>query len=100
MWDTFIQPRTIDETVLLLAQYGKDARIINGGTDLIIEMERRLRTPQVVIDVSRLPNMAYIREDGDYIRLGAGVSHNQVVGAPLFCLALTALLLVIANFTL
>jgi xanthine dehydrogenase iron-sulfur cluster and FAD-binding subunit A len=66
-----------------LAQYGKDARIINGGTDLIIEMERRLRTPQVVIDVSRLPNMDYIREDGDYIRLGAGVSHNQVVGAPL-----------------
>jgi xanthine dehydrogenase iron-sulfur cluster and FAD-binding subunit A len=83
VWDTFIQPRTIDETVQLLAQYGKGARIINGGTDLIIEIERKLRTPQVVIDVSRLPNMDYVREDGDYIRLGAGVTHNQVVGAPL-----------------
>jgi xanthine dehydrogenase iron-sulfur cluster and FAD-binding subunit A len=81
MWDTFIQPRTVDETVQLLAQYGRDARIINGGTDLIIEMERKLRAPRVVIDVSRLPNMDYIREDGDYVRLGAGVTHNQVVGA-------------------
>jgi xanthine dehydrogenase iron-sulfur cluster and FAD-binding subunit A len=83
MWDTFIQPRTIDETVQLLAQYGQDARIINGGTDLIVEMERKLRTPKVVIDVSRMPNMDYIREEGDYIRLGAGVTHNQVVGSQL-----------------
>lgn len=83
MWDTFIQPRTIDETVQLLSQFGKDARIISGGTDLIIEIERKLRTPRVVIDVSRIPGREYIREDGDYIRLGAGVTHNQVVGASL-----------------
>lgn len=83
MWETFIQPRTIDETVKLLAQYGQEARIINGGTDLIVEIERKIRAPRVVIDVSRLPNMDYIREDGDYIRLGAGVTHNQVVAASL-----------------
>jgi xanthine dehydrogenase iron-sulfur cluster and FAD-binding subunit A len=83
MWDTYIQPRTIEETVQLLAQHGKGARIINGGTDLIIEIERKIRAPQVVIDVSRLPNMDYIREEGDYIRVGAGVTHNQAVGARL-----------------
>ncbi len=83
MWNTFIQPRTVDETVQLLAQYGKEARIISGGTDLIIEMERKIRAPQVIIDVSRLPNMDYVREDGDYIRLGAGVTHNQAVGTQL-----------------
>jgi xanthine dehydrogenase iron-sulfur cluster and FAD-binding subunit A len=83
MWDTYIQPRTVEETVRLLAQYGKDARLINGGTDLIIEIERKLRAPRIVIDVSRLPGMDYIREDGDYIRLGAGVTHNQVVGSQL-----------------
>jgi xanthine dehydrogenase iron-sulfur cluster and FAD-binding subunit A len=83
MWDTFIQPRAIDEAVELLAQYGKDARLVNGGTDLLIEIERKIRTPQVVIDVSRLPNLDYIREDGDYIRLGAGVTHNQAVASAL-----------------
>ncbi len=83
MWETFIQPRTVDETVQLLSQYGKEARLINGGTDLIIEMERKIRAPRVVIDVSRLPGMDYIREDGDYIRLGAGVTHNQAVASPL-----------------
>ena len=83
MWTTFIQPRTVDETLRLLAQYGKDARIINGGTDLIIEIERKLRAPAVVIDVSRLPGLDDIREDGDSIRLGAGVTHNQAVASPL-----------------
>ncbi len=83
MWDAYIQPRTIDETVQLLAQYGQDARIINGGTDLLIEIERKIRTPSVLIDASRLPGMDYIREDGDYVRLGAGVTHNQVVGSRL-----------------
>lgn len=83
MWDTFIQPRSIDETVRLLAQHGPGARIINGGTDLLIEIERKIRVPRIVIDVSRLPNMDAIREEGDYIRLGAGVTHNQAVASPL-----------------
>lgn len=83
MWTTYIQPRSIDETLQLLKQYGQKARIVNGGTDLIIEIERKIRTPDVVIDVSRLPNLDYIHEDGDYIRLGAGVTHNQAVGSRL-----------------
>lgn len=83
MWQTYIQPRTIDETLGLLAQYGADARIVNGGTDLMIEIDRGLRHPRVVIDVSRLPGLDTIREDGDHIRLGAGVTHNQAVASPL-----------------
>lgn len=83
MWQQYIQPRTIDEAVQLLAHHGKDARIINGGTDLLIELERKLRTPKVLIDVSRVPNLDTIREEGDYIKLGAGVTHNQAVGSEL-----------------
>lgn len=83
MWQTYIQPRTIDETVQLLAQYGADARIINGGTDLLIEIERKIRSPKVLIDISRVPGLDTIREDGDYLKLGPGVTHNQVVGSEL-----------------
>ncbi len=81
MWEKFIQPKSVDETVQLLAQYGKDARILNGGTDLIIEIERKIRSPRVILDVSRLPGINDLREDNGFIRLGAGVTHNQVVGS-------------------
>ncbi len=83
MWDTYIQPRTIDETVQLLAQYGADARIINGGTDLLIEIERKIRAPKVLIDISRVPGLDTIAEQGDHIRLGPSVTHNQVVASEL-----------------
>ncbi len=83
MWQTYIQPRTIDETLQLLAQYGIDARIISGGTDLLFDLERRLRTPKALIDVSRVPGLAYVREDGDYIRIGAGVSLSQALTSKL-----------------
>jgi carbon-monoxide dehydrogenase medium subunit len=83
MWNTYIQPRTIDETLELLAKYQADARLINGGTDLLIEIERKIRNPKVLIDISRVPGLDTIREDGDHIRLGPGVTHNQVVGSEL-----------------
>ncbi|MBI3913163.1 MAG: FAD binding domain-containing protein, partial [Chloroflexi bacterium] len=80
MWQTYLQPRTIDETLDLLAQYAPDARIINGGTDLLIEIERKVRAPQVLIDVSRVPGLDEIRLEDGVFHLGAGVTHNQVVG--------------------
>lgn len=83
MWQTYIQPRTLDEAVQLLAQYGADARIINGGTDLLIEIERKIRAPKILIDISRVPGLDAIREDGDYLKLGPSVTHNQVVGSEL-----------------
>ena len=83
MWQTYLQPRSIDEAVSYLAQYGIDARVVNGGTDLMFDLERRLRTPQVLIDLSRVPGLCYAREDGDYIRIGAGVTFNQVLASKL-----------------
>ncbi len=80
MWDTFITATSIDETLDWLAHYGSDARLINGGTDLMLEIERKVRTPRVLIDVSRVPGLDDIRFDDGVFRLGAGVTHNQVVG--------------------
>ena len=80
MWETFVTATSVDQVLDLLAQHGKDARIINGGTDLLIEIERKVRAPKMVIDVSRVPGLNAIRfEDGTF-HLGAGVTHNQVVG--------------------
>ncbi len=79
MWQSYFQPASVDETLALLAQHGKDARLINGGTDLILEIERKLRTPKVVIDISRVQDLDRIALKGGVFHLGAGVTHNTVV---------------------
>ncbi|MDE3089360.1 MAG: FAD binding domain-containing protein, partial [Chloroflexota bacterium] len=83
MWQTYIQPRSLEEALQWLAQSAADARVINGGTDLMFDLERQLRTPKVLIDVSRVPGLEYVREDNDYVRIGAGVTLNQVVASEL-----------------
>lgn len=67
----------------LLTQYGRQARLINGGTDLLIELERRVRAPVVLIDVSRIRGLDEIRLDKGMFHLGPSVTHNQVAGSPL-----------------
>lgn len=80
MWEKFFTATSIDHALDLLAQYGNDARLINGGTDLMLEIERKVRAPRVVIDVSRVPGLDAIRLDDGVFHLGASVTHNQVVG--------------------
>lgn len=80
MWEKFFTATSIDHALDLLAQYGSEARLINGGTDLMLEIERKVRTPRVVIDVSRIPGLDEIRLDDGMFHLGASVTHNQVVG--------------------
>jgi xanthine dehydrogenase iron-sulfur cluster and FAD-binding subunit A len=84
MWNTYFTPSTIDETLKLLAEFGSEARIIAGGTDLIIEMGRKVRQPRIVIDVTRIPGLDAIRQGDDgLVHLGPSVTHNQVVGSKL-----------------
>jgi xanthine dehydrogenase iron-sulfur cluster and FAD-binding subunit A len=77
MWETFVTATTVEQALGLLREHGQDARIINGGTDLIIEIERRMRSPKVVIDVSRIGELDGIRLENGVFHLGAGVTHNQ-----------------------
>ena len=83
MWQQYLQPTTVDETLQLLAQHRETARLINGGTDLLIEIERKLRAPSVVIDVSRVTELDDIHVANDVVHIGAGVTHNQIVAYPI-----------------
>lgn len=84
MYRFYVSPATLDEALALKAQHGSQARIMAGGTDLILEMERGVRRAPDggqlgVIDLTRVPGLAEIREEDGWIHLGPLVTHNQVV---------------------
>ncbi len=82
-WKEYFTPATVDEALTLLGQYDGSARIIAGGTDLILDMESgHAAAPEVLVDVTRINGFDEIRPlsdaDGEWIVIGAGVTHYQV----------------------
>lgn len=78
-------PASIDEVLVLLKEHGRKARVIAGGTDLLLEFEHGQR-PDVtmLIDITRVPGLSAIRmSESGAIHLGPCVTHNQVVASDL-----------------
>ena len=87
MWQKYINATEIEEVLTALKEYGAKARIVAGGTDLILEIERGIRTDvEVLIDVTRIPDLdKIVLDEQDVIHLGPMVSHNHCVASKLIC---------------
>ena len=85
MWQNYINATSIDDVLKALSEQGERARIVAGGTDLILELERGVRKNiDTLIDVTRIPNLDQIKLDEDgIIHLGPLVTHNHCVESKL-----------------
>lgn len=85
MWHTYLNATTIEEVVTVLAEKRERARVVAGGTDLILELERGIRKGiDTLIDVTRIPQLKQITVDeDDVIHLGALVTHNDCAASKL-----------------
>ena len=67
----YLVPNSLDEAVALLAEHGDDAKILAGGHSLIPAMRFRLASPEILIDINRIPDLEYIREEDGHLAIGA-----------------------------
>jgi len=76
-------PTTLEEAVNLLAANPDEAKILAGGHSLIPAMKLRLAQPAVLVDIGRIKDLSYIREEGDQIDIGAMTTHYQLESSKL-----------------
>jgi carbon-monoxide dehydrogenase medium subunit len=74
----YLTPATLDEAVGILSQHPDEAKVLAGGHSLIPAMKLRLATPQILVDIGHIKDLAYIREQDGQIRIGAMTTHYNL----------------------
>jgi aerobic carbon-monoxide dehydrogenase medium subunit len=75
-------PRELGEVLSLLSSH-EDAKLLAGGHSLLPAMKLRLAAPAMLVDLSRVTGLNYIRNTGDTVRIGAMTTHAEVAGSSL-----------------
>lgn len=80
-----LSPTTLEDALLMRAEH-PGATVINGGTDLMVEINYRHREPDLLLDLSRVDELRAWRRDGDTLHIGAGVTFATLERAPFLSL--------------
>ena len=75
---TYQRASSVDEALDLIGQHGDDAKFLAGGHSLLPLMKLRLAVPEVLVDIGRLRDLSYIRDEGSYIAVGALTRHHDL----------------------
>jgi carbon-monoxide dehydrogenase medium subunit len=71
-------PATVEDAIALLERYGGEAKLLAGGQSLVPLLNFRLTRPAALVDLNRIPDLAYIREDGGTVRFG-GMTRQRAI---------------------
>jgi 4-hydroxybenzoyl-CoA reductase subunit beta len=78
----YIRPKSLAEGLAALAEHGQDARIMSGGSDLLINMKFRLDTPKFLVSFNAVPELQTIEPQTDGgLRIGAGCSLTRLANS-------------------
>jgi aerobic carbon-monoxide dehydrogenase medium subunit len=83
----YVRAGSAEEAVSLIGQHGDEAKFLAGGHSLLPLMKLRLAAPSVLIDLGRLKDLSYIREEGGHIAVGALTRHHDVQHSTLLATA-------------
>src|SRR2546430_13268781 len=81
VWQNYLQPTSLEGALELLEQYEGKARIVAGGTDVLVELQRGVKPTATLIDITALRDLKYMREENGHILLGALTTHNDVIAS-------------------
>jgi len=74
----YVRPRSLAEAVDLLAEHRGEARVLAGGQSLVAMMNLRVASPDLLIDISRLPELSLVSDDAGGVTVGACVTHAAI----------------------
>jgi len=83
MWQEYLIPSSVEEAQAILAERKGRARLVAGGTDLVIELTEGRRAADCLVDITRIPGLDRIALEDGMIVLGANVTHRQASESPL-----------------
>ncbi len=78
----YVNAETTDEALAELAEAGDEAKVIAGGQSLVAMMNLRLLEPRVLVDISRIETLSYIRADNGFIEIGATTTQAELQAWP------------------
>ena len=74
---------TVDEAIKYLVEYGDEAKLLAGGHSLLPAMRLRLNNPVKLVDINLIPELKYIREEENILRIGAATTHFEIESSDL-----------------
>jgi len=73
----YYAPASLDEAIRILGE-NDEAKVLAGGQSLLPMMKLRLAAPTALVDITKLPDLSYVREEGDHLAIGALTTHDAV----------------------
>jgi aerobic carbon-monoxide dehydrogenase medium subunit len=73
----YYAPASLDEAIRILGD-NEEAKVLAGGQSLLPMMKLRLAAPTALVDITKLPGLSYVRDEGDHLAIGALTTHDAV----------------------